>query len=163
MEICFILEKCFENITNLRGMQKAWRVWIWRFGWHKKSRKWYYVYTYNRTRSLHRSGHIISLLFIHNLKPTESFRYAVLHGHKPNTCQYREILKEIICLSEKRSKAINSIKCSNCGEIFEGFIAYKVSRRKGDVQVYKDRFVNKMLNKEKYIGVCIKCLHYSEV
>ncbi len=101
--------------------------------------------------------------FIHNLKPTESFRYAVLHGHKPNTCQYREILKEIICLSEKRSKAINSIKCSNCGEIFEGFIAYKVSRRKGDVRVYKDRFVNKMLNKEKYIGVCIKCLHYSEV
>lgn len=101
--------------------------------------------------------------FIHNVKPTETFRHAVLHSYKPNTNQYREIVKDIFYLNNKQNKAIKSIRCSNCGETFEGFIAYKLCRRRGNVQVYKDRLVNKIFNKEKYVGVCIKCLHYSAV
>ena len=97
--------------------------------------------------------------FTHNAKPTEMFRNAVLHGYKPNTNQYREIVKKNYYLKEKRSKAKKGIKCPNCGKAFEGFIAYKLSRRNGNVRVYKDRFVNKIFNREQYIGVCINCLH----
>lgn len=99
--------------------------------------------------------------FIHNVKPTDIFRDAVIHSYKPNTNQYGDILKEIYYLNKKQSRVKKQIRCSNCGELFEGYIAYKLSRKKEDVQIYKNRIFNNIFNREQYIGVCIKCLHYS--
>lgn len=101
--------------------------------------------------------------FSHNAEPTELFRYAVINSCKPDTNQYKELIKESYYLNRKWSMRGTSIICSHCGSMFEGSIAYKLSKNKGSVKVYKDTFVDKIRNGEKYVGVCIKCLHYSKV
>lgn len=99
--------------------------------------------------------------YSHNAIPTSIFKNAVLYGYKPDTNQYREIIREVYCSG--RNNAWESIRCSYCREIFEGSINFRISKNRGEVRLYHKKFYHQILYREKYVGVCLKCLHYTKV
>lgn len=101
--------------------------------------------------------------YSHNAIPTSTFRNAVLHGHKPDTNQYRKIVREVYDSNGKYGILWKSIRCSYCGEIFEGSISFRISKHKGNVRMFRENFFSKILYGQRYVGVCLKCLHYSRV
>lgn len=101
--------------------------------------------------------------YSHNATPTSIFKKTVLHGYKPNTKQYREIVRKVYDPNCKHSILWESIKCSYCGNTFKGSIAFRISKYKGNVRLFHEKFYYKILYGEKHVGVCLKCLHYSRV
>ncbi len=101
--------------------------------------------------------------YSHNAIPTLIFKNAVLYGYKTNTDQYREIIRKVYDANDEHSILWKNIRCSNCGNTFKGSIAFRISKSKGNVKMFHEKFYHKILYGEKYVGVCIKCLQYSKV
>lgn len=101
--------------------------------------------------------------YSHNAIPTLIFKDAILHGYKPNTKQYRDIVKEVYDPNAKHSILWKNVRCSHCGEMFEGSIAFRISKRRGNVRIFHEKIYHKLLYGEKYVGVCLKCLNYTKV
>lgn len=101
--------------------------------------------------------------YSHNAVPTSIFKNAVLHAPKPQTNQYREIIREVHCSNDEHCNTWKSIRCPCCGEIYRGFIGFRISKKRGNVRIFNEKFYHKILYGEKYVEVCLMCLHYSKI
>lgn len=101
--------------------------------------------------------------YSHNIIPTPMFKDIVIHASKPDTNEYKEIVREVYCSTNRCGNVWKSIRCSWCGEIFEGIIAFRIGRNINKVRIYHEKISDKIFRREKYVGICLKCLHYTEL
>ena len=101
--------------------------------------------------------------YVHNIVPVLEFRNAVVYGVKPDNMQYIEIVKSIYVPENQLDNSWEHIKCDCCGNSFNGCIAYRIGDKKRNVKVYQASKRKKMFHKDKYIGVCFECMHYTKV
>ena len=103
---------------------------------------------------------IFHYFYIHKMSPTKNFRSAVIYGPKPQSRQYTEKVKPFY-----RSETIlwPHMICPRCGESIGGPAGF-IEGRKGSVLVYRQSFLNRMLQKGRYyenerFKICHNCLH----
>lgn len=98
----------------------------------------------------------------HNMVPNKKFKNAVIYGLKPETEQYYECIKKFLFNKNKEKRIIENKKCSFCGELFQGQIAYKVDPDyKNVITSYESYSQTFLSNKLECKYICYRCGHYT--